>query len=68
MIPLRSYLGRAENILGVSHDSGGCDRLCRRGSCSLRFLSRHMIPLRVTALGSNLAFIAYGLALALRPV
>ena len=32
------------------------------------FYQRHMIPLRVAALGSNLAFIAYGLALGLIPV
>jgi hypothetical protein len=32
------------------------------------FYQRHMIPLRVAALGSNLAFIVYGLALGLTPV
>lgn len=32
------------------------------------FYQRQMIPLRVAALGSNLAFIAYGLALGLTPV
>jgi hypothetical protein len=32
------------------------------------FYQRHMIPLRVAALGSNLAFIAYGVGLGLTPV
>jgi hypothetical protein len=32
------------------------------------FYQRRMIPLRVAALGSNVAFIAYGLALGLAPV
>ena len=32
------------------------------------FYQRQMIPLRLAALGSNLAFIAYGLALGLAPV
>lgn len=32
------------------------------------FYQRQMIPLRVAALGSNLAFIVYGLALGLIPV
>jgi hypothetical protein len=34
----------------------------------LAFHQKRMIPLRVTALISNLAFIAYGLALGLAPV
>ena len=32
------------------------------------FYQRQMIPLRLAALGSNLAFIVYGLALGLAPV
>ena len=32
------------------------------------FYQRRMIPLRAVALGSNVAFIAYGLALGLTPV
>jgi hypothetical protein len=32
------------------------------------FYQRNMIPLRMAALGSNLAFIAYGIALGLAPV
>ena len=34
----------------------------------LLFYQRRMVPLRVAALGSNVAFIAYGLALGLAPV
>ena len=34
----------------------------------LAFYQRRMIPLRAVALGSNVAFIAYGLALGLAPV
>ena len=34
----------------------------------LAFYKRRMIPLRAVALGSNVAFIAYGLALGLAPV
>jgi hypothetical protein len=34
----------------------------------LAFYQRRMIPLRVAALGSNVAFIAYGFALGLAPV
>jgi len=34
----------------------------------LAFYQRRMVPLRVAALGSNVAFIAYGLALGLAPV
>jgi hypothetical protein len=34
----------------------------------LAFYQTRMIPLRVAALGSNLAFIIYGLALGLAPV
>ena len=34
----------------------------------LAFYQRRMIPLRAVALGSNVAFIAYGLALGLTPV
>jgi CRP/FNR family transcriptional regulator, cyclic AMP receptor protein len=32
------------------------------------FYQTRMVPLRIAALGSNLAFIAYGLALGLMPV
>jgi hypothetical protein len=32
------------------------------------FYQTQMVPLRIAALGSNLAFIAYGLALGLMPV
>jgi hypothetical protein len=32
------------------------------------FYQTQMVPLRITAIGSNLAFIVYGLALGLRPV
>jgi hypothetical protein len=32
------------------------------------FCQTQMVPLRIAAIGSNLAFIAYGLALGLRPV
>jgi CRP/FNR family transcriptional regulator, cyclic AMP receptor protein len=34
----------------------------------LAFYQRRMVPLRVAALGSNMAFIIYGLALGLAPV
>jgi CRP/FNR family transcriptional regulator, cyclic AMP receptor protein len=34
----------------------------------LAFSQKRMIPLRAIALGSNVAFIAYGLALGLTPV
>jgi hypothetical protein len=49
-------------------DRFGWDRVCRRGRVLLTFCQKRVIPLRLAALGSNLAFLPYGLVLGLTPV